>query len=66
MSVSYKFATEQADAAARAADEAVLGNVRERALRSETAWRTMASQALKTEESRRRREEAAASARDEA
>ncbi|MED5545009.1 MAG: hypothetical protein VYD90_07150 [Pseudomonadota bacterium] len=66
MSVSYKFAIEQADAAAKAADEAVLANVRERALRSETAWRTMASQAFKTEETRRRREETAASARDEA
>ncbi|MBT0668384.1 hypothetical protein HT136_08380 [Novosphingobium profundi] len=66
MSVTYKFATEQADAAAKAADEAALDNVRERALRSETAWRQMADQALKTEESRRKREEAAAAARLEA
>ncbi len=49
MSVTYKFATEQADAAAKAADEAALDNVRERALRSETAWRQRADQEHKTE-----------------
>lgn len=66
MSVSYKFATEQADAAAKAASNAVLANVRERELRSETAWRAMAAQAFKTEETRRRREAAAASESREA
>ncbi|PEQ14035.1 hypothetical protein B2G71_05865 [Novosphingobium sp. PC22D] len=66
MSISYEFANERAEAAARDADKAELDNVRERALRSEAAWRSMARQALKTEDARRQREEQARKAREEA
>lgn len=38
------------------AEDAVLENVRERALRSEAAWTLMAQRSLKTEASRDRRE----------
>lgn len=36
----------------READEATLDNVRDRALRAEAAWATMATRSLKTEASR--------------
>ena len=63
MSISYEFATERAAEAAQAAETAELDNVRERALRSEAAWRDMADRARKTEESRAKREAAADAAR---
>ncbi len=66
MSISYEYANERAEAAARDADTAELDNVRDRALRSEAAWRAMADQALKTEEARRQREDQARKAREEA
>lgn len=66
MSFSYEFATERAEEAARSAEIAELDNVRDRALRSEAAWRDMADRARKTEESRARREAAAVAARDAA
>lgn len=56
MSITYEFATERADEAARQAQAALLDNVRDRALRSEAAWRSMADQAFKTTEARRKRE----------
>ncbi len=62
MSITYEFATERAEEAARTAASAQLENVRERALRSEAAWRAMASQARKTAEARRAREAATAAA----
>lgn len=62
MSITYEFATERADEAARSAASAELDNVRDRALRSEAAWRAMASQARKTAEARRVREAATAAA----
>ena len=46
MALSYEFLIERAEQAAEEAACSVLENVRERALRSETAWRTMASQVL--------------------
>jgi hypothetical protein len=62
MSITYEFATERADEAALQAETALLDNVRDRALRSEAAWRSMADQARKTAEARRIREAAANSA----
>ncbi len=46
MALSYEFLVERAEQAAQEAACSVLENVRERALRSETAWRTMANQVL--------------------
>lgn len=46
MALSYEFLIERAEQAAQEAACSVLKNVRERALRSETAWRTMANQVL--------------------
>ncbi|WP_232494593.1 hypothetical protein [Novosphingobium kaempferiae] len=46
MALSYDFLIERAEQAAQEAACSVLVNVRERALRSETAWRTMANQVL--------------------
>lgn len=46
MALSYEFLTERAQQAAQEAACSVLENVRERALRSETAWRTMANRVL--------------------
>jgi hypothetical protein len=43
---SYEFLIERAEQAAQEAACSVLENVRERALRSETAWRTMSNQVL--------------------
>jgi hypothetical protein len=65
MSITFEHATERAEAAAREAEGAQLDNVRDRALRSEAAWRKMADQALKTEEARRKREDDARRAREE-
>jgi hypothetical protein len=63
MSITYEFATERADEAARQAENAELSNVRERALRSEAAWRSMATRAQKIADARRAREAAAEAAR---
>jgi hypothetical protein len=63
MSISFEFATERAQEAALAAETAELDNVRDRALRSEAAWRDMADRARKTEESRAKREATAEAAR---
>lgn len=46
MALSYEFLIERAEQAAQEAACSVLENVRERALRSEMAWRTMAKQVL--------------------
>lgn len=46
MALSYEFLIERAEQAAQEAACSVLENVRERALRSETTWRTMANQVL--------------------
>lgn len=54
MSLSYAFLVERAEQAATEAASAQLENVRERSLRSEKAWRTMANQVLETARKRER------------
>jgi hypothetical protein len=46
MALSYEFLIARAEQAAQEAASALLENVRERALRSEAAWRTMADRVL--------------------
>lgn len=53
MSQSVEFYTQRAEEAAAEARAANLDNVRERALRSEAAWRQMAERLLRVEEQRR-------------
>ena len=52
MALSYEFLVERADQAAQEAAGSLLENVRERALRSERAWRTMANQVLEVARNR--------------
>lgn len=52
MAQTYDFYRERADAAATAAENATLDNVRERELRSEKTWRALADQARKVAEDR--------------
>lgn len=52
MALSYEFLIERADQAASEAAGALLDNVRDRALRSEKAWRAMAAQLRDAAESR--------------
>ncbi|MGE4339516.1 MAG: hypothetical protein AB7E55_26640 [Pigmentiphaga sp.] len=59
MALNYEFLIARADEAARDARAADLENVRERALRSEAAWREMAASALKTEKARAKKAAAA-------
>ena len=54
MALSYEFLMERAEQAAQEAANAVLENVRERALRSEKAWRDMAEQVLEVQRNRER------------
>ena len=53
MSQTFAFYTARAEEAAFEADNATLGNVRDRALRSEAAWREMANRVQRLEEDRR-------------
>lgn len=57
MSQTFEFYDAQAIAAATQAAEAELENVRERALRSEKAWRQLADRALKVQRDRIARDE---------
>lgn len=52
MAQTYEFYRERADAAANAADQATLENVRDRELRAEKTWRGLAEQARKVSEDR--------------
>lgn len=52
MALSYEFLIARAEQAAQEATCALLENVRERALRSEAAWRTMAHQVLEVARNR--------------
>lgn len=52
MALSYEFLIARAEQAAHEAAGALLDNVRERALRSEKAWRTMANQVLEVARNR--------------
>ncbi len=54
MSVTSAFYLDRAEECARDANTATLDNVRDRALRSEAAWRTMADRLLKGEAMRDR------------
>lgn len=54
MALSYEFLIERADQAATEASGAKLDNVRDRALRSEKAWRAMADQLREVTEGRER------------
>jgi len=54
MALSYDFIVQRAEQAAQEAAMSVLENVRERALRSEKAWRLMAHQVLEVARTRER------------
>lgn len=54
MALTYEFLVARAEQAAQEASGASLENVRDRALRSEAAWRTMANQVLKAAHERER------------
>lgn len=54
MALSYEFLVERAEQAAKEAAGALLDNVRDRALRSEKAWRAMADQLREVAEGRER------------
>ncbi len=56
MALSYEFLIQRAEQAAQEAASSLLENVKERALRSEKAWRTMASQVLETARNREQAE----------
>lgn len=56
MSVQHEFYLARAAEARREADAATLSNVRERCLRSEAAWLSMAERAERTEKMRARSE----------
>lgn len=64
MSKTVEFYEERAREAAEEARKATLVNVRERALRSEAAWRGMADRATAVEEARNRKLAEAKSAND--
>lgn len=68
MAQTFEFYNARAKEAAAEAEQATLDNVRERALRSEKAWRSMAEQARKVEVDREKAEQARAErrAREEA
>ena len=52
MALSYEFLVQRAEQAAQEAAGSKLDNVKERALRSEAAWRTMADQVLEVARNR--------------
>lgn len=52
MALSYEFLIQRAEQAAQEAAASMLENVKERALRSEKAWRTMADQVLEVARNR--------------
>ncbi|MEM7666391.1 MAG: hypothetical protein AAF250_11095 [Pseudomonadota bacterium] len=58
MAQTFEFYQERANAAAAAAEKAVLENVRERELRSEKTWRALADQARKVAHDRAEAERA--------
>lgn len=64
MSQSFEFYQERAEAAAKEAKTATLANVRERALRSESAWREMADRARETDRERKIADKARAERRE--
>jgi hypothetical protein len=65
MSQTFEFYDERAKTAAAEAEAAMLDNVRDRALRSEAAWRQLANRAQKTERDRAIRNAKAAETAEE-
>lgn len=65
MSQTFEFYDERAKTAAAEAEAAMLDNVRDRALRSEAAWRQLATRAQKTERDRAIRNAKAAETAEE-
>ena len=63
MALSYDFLIARADHEASEAAAAVLGNVRDRALRAEAAWRAMATSLLEVVRAREVLQERIAAAR---
>lgn len=61
---TYEFYSQRADAAAQAAEEAILDNVRDRELRAEKTWRGLAHQAQNVAESRAKLEAEKAAERE--
>ncbi len=55
MAQTYEFYSERADAAAKAAENASLENVRQREMRAEKTWRGLAAHALKVADDREKR-----------
>ena len=66
MAQTFEFYDERAKQSAAEAQVATLTNVRERALRSEKAWRAMADQALKISQERERAEAERAARQEDA
>lgn len=66
MAQTFEFYDERAKESAAEAKAAVLDNVRDRALRSEKAWRAMADQALRSSQEREKVEAERAARRDDA
>lgn len=66
MALSYEFLIERAEQAAQEAAGALLENVRERSLRSEKAWRSMANQVFEVARKRERAEQERSLMRTEA
>lgn len=60
MSLTFEFCDMRAREAASAAEEATLDNVKERALRSESAWREIADRLLAIKDGRKAIEQARA------
>ncbi|MDD3797886.1 MAG: hypothetical protein PHE36_01770 [Novosphingobium sp.] len=58
MTQAIAFYMERAEDAAKEARDATLNNVRDRALRSEAAWRAMADQARQVKENKARNDQA--------
>ena len=66
MAQTYEFYDERAKQSAAEAKAAILTNVRDRALRSEKAWRAMADQALQISQERERTEAERTARREDA
>lgn len=66
MAQTYEFYDERAKESAAEATAAVLDNVRDRALRSEKAWRAMADQAQRSAKEREKAEAERVARRDDA
>jgi len=66
MAQTYEFYNERAKEAAVEAQNAALDNVRDRALRSEKAWRAMADRALQSAQDREKADAERAARQDEA